>query len=86
MKEEADSANQRSSSPRRNLQIVQRAPAGGGWRGPSGGALGGDGALSGSSFLRGVVGRSQAALREGKVEALTPRFQVVLCRTNAAAG
>lgn len=39
-------------------------------RSPPDVATGDDGALPGSSFLSGVMGRSQAALQEGKVEAL----------------
>lgn len=44
-------------------------------------AIGDDGALWGSSFIRGEVGRSQAALQEGKVEALRgTTFQVILLK------
>lgn len=39
-------------------------------RSPPDVATGDDGALPGSSFLRRMMGRSQAALQEGKVEAL----------------
>lgn len=53
---------------------------------PSGGTLGGDGALWGSSFLAGVVGRSQAALQEGKVEALTRHESRWFCVGETDAG